>query len=231
MRVGTGKHHYIKISRLTIIVSYLFVGISLVNALSILNPNKTKPPIPISEEIGTSPTFNYEYFDPLNLANEFNFAIYREAELKHGRIAMLAVLGNTLPDIFRDQITPPASVYLSPSNELHFREVPSGLKALITVPLMGWLQILLFIGFFETQVFIQRDKKDLPGDYGLGYFGVRDKANHWRSLESELENGRLAMVAFVIQVIYELITGNTVGSQLIQGEVASKIIDSVEQII
>ncbi len=139
-----------------------------------------KPPIPIEEELGCSPTFNYQFFDPLNLANEYNFAMYREAELKHGRIAMLATLGNLWPDLLRDQITPPPSVYLSPSNELHFRDVPTGLKALSVVPLWGWFQIVLFIAFLETQVLVQRDKKDLPGDYGVGYFGLRDKAKHWR---------------------------------------------------
>jgi hypothetical protein len=150
------------------------------NALSILSPNKMKPPIPISEEIGKSPTFNDQFFDPLNLANEDNFAMYREAELKHGRVAMFAVLGNTLPDVFRDKLVPPPSVYLSPSHDLHFRDVPSGLKALSTVPLLGWIQIFVFIGFLETQVFVQRDMKDLPGDYGLGYFGLRDKSRHKR---------------------------------------------------
>jgi hypothetical protein len=32
----------------------------------------------------------------------------------------------------------------------------------------------------ETQVFIQSDPQDMPGDYGLGYFGRRDKARHER---------------------------------------------------
>ena len=136
-----------------------------IHGLSLLSPNKMKPPLPISQEIGTSPTLNYKFFDPLNLANEYNFASFREAELKHGRVAMLATLGNTLPDIFRDQITPPENVYISPSHGLHFRDVPCGLKALKVIPVGGWVQIILFIGFFETQVFIQRDKKDLPGEY------------------------------------------------------------------
>ncbi len=190
---------------------HCFSSIPKTNGLSILNPNKIKPPIPISSELGTSPTFNYQLFDPLNLCNEDNFASYREAELKHGRIAMLAILGNTLPDIFHSKIIPPCNVYLSPSHNLHFCDVPySGWKALLTIPVMGWVQIVALIGFLETQVFIQRDEKDLPGDYGLGYFGLRDKRRHWRSLKSELENGRLAMVGFTIQIIYELVSGNTV---------------------
>ena len=154
----------------------------MADALSILSPKKMKPPIQISEEFGTSPSLNYQFFDPLNLANESNFASYREAELKHGRVAMVATIGNTLPDIdvIRDRIVPPQALYLSPSHDLHFRDVPSGLGALTTVPVLGWVQIFIFVGFFETQVFVQRDRRDLPGDYGLGYFGLRDKARHER---------------------------------------------------
>jgi len=152
--------------------------------LSIFNSppgrSKIKPPIPISDEIGTSPAFNNQFFDPLNLSNEYNFAQYREAELKHGRVAMVAVLGNTLPDIFREQLVPPEGVLLSPSAGLLFVDVPNGLSALKTVPFFGWVQVLLLVAFLETQVFVQRDKRDLPGDYGLGYFGLRDKARHER---------------------------------------------------
>jgi len=32
-----------------------------------------------------------------------------------------------------------------------------------------------------------------------------------RSLRSELENGRLAMIGFTLQIMYELVTGNTIG--------------------
>ena len=33
-----------------------------------------------------------------------------------------------------------------------------------------------------------------------------------RSLRSELENGRLAMIGFALQIMYELVTGNTIGT-------------------
>lgn len=157
-------------------------SLSIPNPRRILRPNKIKPPIPISEELGTSPSLNYQYFDPLQIANEENFARLREAELKHGRIAMLAVLGNTLPELIPNKIIPPCNVYLSPSQELPFCDVlpPTGITTLTTVPIMGWVQIVVLIGVLETQVFIQRDARDLPGDYGTGYFGLRDKSKHWR---------------------------------------------------
>ena len=149
-------------------------------AFTIFNPTKRKAPISIADELGTSPTFQNKYFDPLNLANEDNFASLREAELKHGRVAMLAVLGNTLPDLFRDQIVPPETMLISPSNNLSFQNIPSGLDALRVVPVFGWFQIVLLIGILESKVFIQRDEKDMPGDYQLGYLGLRNKARHER---------------------------------------------------
>lgn len=198
---------------IAVLVSSQIIGSSSAALIkSILS--KRRAPIEISEEIGCSPTFQGKFFDPLNLATEDNFAIYREAELKHGRIAMLAVLGNTLPDLYRDNIVPPVPFLISPSSLLWFQDVPCGIEALKVVPIFGWLQIISFIGFLENRVFLQRSPQDMPGDYGTGYFGYRNKAYNERALRSELENGRLAMVAFVVQVISELITGASVVDQI-----------------
>ena len=155
------------------------------------------------------PIFNNEFFDPLELADDDNFAVYREAELKHGRVAMLATLGMTLPDFFKNTLVP-EDLYLSKSLELRFQDVPCGLKALSVVPREGWLQILLAVGFVDTFVLVQRDKNSMPGDYSVGYFGLVDKARHENELEAEIEIGRVAMVAFVIQVVEELVTGKSV---------------------
>ncbi len=43
--------------------------------------------------------------------------------------------------------------YLSPSQNLKFADVPSGLAAISKVPLEGWLQVLLVAGLIETQLF------------------------------------------------------------------------------
>lgn len=195
-----------------LLLSYYFINniIKTTGAFSIL-PKRRRAPLAISEELGKSPTFNYKFFDPLQLANEDNFAIHREAELKHGRIAMLATLGNLVPELYRAEPSPVSSWLLSPSNDLTFDEVPCGLKALSVIPFFGWVQLVAFVGVLETQIFIQNDRRDMPGDYGTGYFGVRNKGRNERALLAELENGRLAMVAFLGQVVAELWTGqNTV---------------------
>lgn len=162
-------------------------------AYNILERLAKRPPISISDELGTSPAFNYALFDPLDLAQEENFAFYREAELKHGRVAMLATIGMVVPRYC-----------------LHLPPVACGLGAFREVPRIEWAGMILLVGLLENVVFVSKSDLDMPGDYNVGYFGLVDKARHERSLQSELENGRLAMIAFAVQVLSELTTGETV---------------------
>ena len=125
---------------------------------------KRRAPIPLSEEMGTSPSFQNKYFDPFQFASEDNFAILREAELKHGRIAMLAVIGQIAPDLFWENVNV-GSIYLSKSHEVYFQNVDSGLGALSSVPFFGWVQIVSFVGYLENRVFVQKVQNAMPGDY------------------------------------------------------------------
>jgi len=157
---------------------------------------------------------------------------------------MLATIGNVLPDVLRvladtharaadnTFISSIVRAGASASNNMNmnmnmnimnpqtmdilhlFQDVPCGINAIFTIPFLGWLQILFLIGILEKRVFVQQSPRDMPGDYGTGYFGVRDKARNERSLRSEIENGRLAMVAFVGQVVAELVSGDTALEQI-----------------
>eukprot|EP00559_Dactyliosolen_fragilissimus_P006852 CAMPEP_0184870848 /NCGR_PEP_ID=MMETSP0580-20130426/39024_1 /TAXON_ID=1118495 /ORGANISM="Dactyliosolen fragilissimus" /LENGTH=167 /DNA_ID=CAMNT_0027373181 /DNA_START=519 /DNA_END=1022 /DNA_ORIENTATION=+ len=154
----------------------------------------------------------YIYFDPLELADESNFAKYREAELKHGRIAMLATLGNSLPCLLHADIFHLPEGLQSIQKTLHHK---STLQIVQDLPLLKfWLPFLIMIAFLETRILVQRDKRDMPGDYAIGYFGLRDKGVHERALVCELENGRLAMMAFLGQIVAEIVTGQTVPEQV-----------------
>lgn len=53
----------------------------------------------------------------------------------------------------------------------------------------------------------------MPGDYNTGFFGLRDKTQNEEFLLNELELGRLAMIGFVLQVILELATGESIVTQ------------------
>ena len=165
-----------------------------------------RPPS-LSEELGCSPTISVLlgvsegfYFDPLQVANDGNFARLRECELKHGRVAMLANLGVTVPPLLQE---------LSQQQKWDLPiDWPSAsiVENLLQLDSLDYLRILITCAFLETFVFIQRDPQDMPGDYGTGYFSVRDKGLHERALISELENGRLAMISLVVQIVAEAAT-------------------------
>jgi hypothetical protein len=164
-----------------------------------------RPPLLVSEELGCSPTLSVlftkqsdgYFFDPLKLANDVNFSRFREAELKHGRIAMLATIATSIPPLIHDYV------------DWIPKDYPSGiLKALKQLPTTELVKVVVTCGILETVVFVQRNPTDMPGDYGVGYFGLRDKGLHEAPLISELEHGRLAMLAFVGQVALEYFQGS-----------------------
>jgi hypothetical protein len=173
----------------------------------------------LSEELGCSPTLSklmsqfdeqeqqsmrwkksstneLYYFDPLKLATDTNFPRYREAEYKHGRIAMLVMTDIiVVPGIKRIE-------YL----QLWFQNVPDHAILQNILHLQqndDIIKVIITCGILELFVFVQRDHTDMPGDYGIGYFGIRNKGLHEQQLIVELEHGRLAMISFVFYIILD----------------------------
>ena len=164
----------------------------------------------ISQELGCSPTLSFIFgtskqpnffFDPLQLANDNNFARLRESELKHGRVAMLAVLETMVVPFLR------SSSFFDPQASLALKG--GFLPSIAQTRAVDYMLVLGTCGVLETFVFVQRDIRALPGDYGTGYFGLRDKGANESKLIAELENGRLAMIAVAIQVFNEVLTGES----------------------
>merc|ERR1719387_859607 len=99
-----------------------------------------------------------------------------------------------------------------------FKDVPNGLAALSKVPSAGWLQIFLFCGAMETGVF-QDDPSRAPGDFERGgTLGVpngsgpmTDGEDRKRGLNSEIANGRLAMMAIIGMFFQDGLTGSAWG--------------------
>jgi len=135
-----------------------------------------------------------EKFDPLGLGTEDNIARYTEAEIKHGRCAMIACLGYVLPEWFR---FPGCEAY------------ESGLGALGSLPAEGWFQLIALIGAHEVMV------KPREGGLGAFDFGLGTELLEGQSEEEierkqtvERNNGRLAMVGFSGLVSQELFFGS-----------------------
>ncbi|CAE7399259.1 FCPE [Symbiodinium natans] len=161
-------------------------------------------------EVGV--TLPMKYFDPLGMAKDDDsddFRRRRMAEVKNGRVAMLACMGYIAPEYFR------LPGLCSPSKGLAFADIPNGIQALYKMPAEGWAQIAIFIGFLE--LFPMRQEKDrMPGDFPgfskLGFVGgsaPADPSANQRSLEAEINNGRLAMVAITGMVAQNAFFGTT----------------------
>ena len=144
------------------------------------------------------------FFDPLGLSKNIDkatFDYYRTAEVKHGRVAQLAVLGYVIPELFKF----PGDI----SPGISFASVPNGVGALAAIPALGWLQIFFLIGAVDYRGFLV-----------LGDTEAKDKTPEElaKAKNQELSNGRLAMLAslellrhdsqnYVARIYEHLITG------------------------
>ena len=156
------------------------------------------------------------YFDPLGLTKDGDakkFARFRASEIKHGRVAMIAAMGFIVPEYVR------FPGYLSTSEAVKFEDIPNGLAALSKVPTVGGLQWILFAHALEFGLFRQ-SKDRAPGDFenvgnlGVPFAeGVADPEARKRGLNSELANGRLAMVA-IMGMIFQNGTFGTTGPEM-----------------
>jgi len=136
----------------------------------------------------------------------------RHAEIKHGRVSMYATLGYITPEYYK------FPGFLSPSTGLKFADVPNGLKACSAVPAVGWLQVILFAGCYESFYGYDAYKRGgTPGEYqdGAGSFwkyATQGDANlRKRKLNAELANGRLAMMAIIGMFYQDGLTGSAWG--------------------
>jgi hypothetical protein len=141
-------------------------------------------------------------FDPLYISDNMNLDYLRASEIKHCRVAMLAALGY----VAQEFIHLPGDIF----NERH------ALAAIHKVPLEGWIQIILFISLIEIATFRTTFSFDRePGDFGFDPLGLgKSPQLRRRYQESEIRNGRLAMVAIIAFIVQELVTGKSVVEQL-----------------
>mmetsp|Transcript_86036 Transcript_86036/g.174642 ORF Transcript_86036/g.174642 Transcript_86036/m.174642 type:complete len:211 (-) Transcript_86036:142-774(-) len=156
-----------------------------------------------------------DLFDPLGLAEDTDsFARRRAVEIKHGRIAMAAVVGVI---VHNNHIV--FDGYLSPSQDLKFSDVPTGMAGIAAVPSAGLAQIFLFVALIEL-AWLPASKYD--GDYGVGWFGrdIEDPEEKARKLNVELNNGRAAMMGILGNMVAEQLTGQTMFEQYSAGHIS-----------
>jgi len=135
-------------------------------------------------------------FDPMGLSEiqpDLNYA--REAELKHGRICMLAITGMVVQE---------AGIHLPGER---FTETADPFKAVATVGFIGNLQVFLVIGIIELIYFNKYYDDSTPGDLGWGAKGFEKMIpeKQFRRREVEIVHGRLAMIALTGAVVQTIL--------------------------
>ena len=144
------------------------------------------------------------FFDPLGLAKDAeSFAQYRTAELKHGRVAQLAVIGYIVPEVFKfpGDIAP----------GIPFASIPNGVAAIDAIPALGWAQMFFLIGAVDYYGFLILGDTEGKGKSAEELLTAKNQ---------ELNHGRLAMIATLELLRHDsqqLIGGLYPGDKLITG--------------
>jgi hypothetical protein len=179
---------------------------------------EVKPQLKITDLAGINPPTGL--FDPLGFASDCppgTLLFYREAELKHGRVTMLASLGILVAENFHP---------LFGGNI----DVPA-FKAFQETPLQQfWPAVLLAVGALELASITTFEQpfdkfsgyaikkgwsiKDgrIPGDLGYDPLGLKptDPKEFEIMQNKELNNGRLAMLGAAGMLAQELVSGEKI---------------------
>jgi len=171
----------------------------------------------------------FGFFDPLGLSKGKDveqIRIYREAELKHGRVSMLAALGIIAAEeaeldntpLYGDKIVGPAIYQFQEADQLTGFAFGFGILALIA--------LLEFTGINKGWETVEQKAARDPlnksgsqlapgyvnGDLGFDPLGLAPKdADAFAAMQTkEINNGRLAMIATAGMLVQELINGKGV---------------------
>jgi len=154
--------------------------------------------------VGSEGAWGPYEFDPIGFSKYTELVPhFREAELKHGRIAMLAWVGLVVPDFVR-----------IPGDRYSFEAIPSTLEAhdKLNGAVGVNFQILFWIGLVEfccAKKVFEFNSAEVAGDYGFGVqFLPKDEEGQRKMRLAELKNGRLAMIAFSGGITQAVLTGH-----------------------
>jgi hypothetical protein len=156
------------------------------------------------------------FFDPLGLSegkSDETLAWYRSAELKHGRVSMIATLG----------IVTQGLVGAIPGFPVQDKNAFTALKNCYYTNPSALLQIVLSIAAVEVLCASLESKGlERPGDFGWDPLKIRPKDEEALDLmqTKELKNGRLAMLSVAGMAYQSYVTGQGTIEQLTSGHIS-----------
>jgi len=151
------------------------------------------------------------FFDPLNFCGEQTegkVRFYREVELKHGRVAMLASLGF----LVGEQFHPLFGGNINVPSYVAFQETPLQTfwpAVILVVSIAEVFSVFSFQSPFGQEPWtISLDHE--AGDFGWDPLGLKPtSAAELKEMQTkEINNGRMAMIAIAGMVGQELATGS-----------------------
>lgn len=156
-------------------------------------------------EVGAQPPIGF--YDPLGLVADGDVETFnrlRYVEIKHGRIAMLAVVGHI---VTASGTRLPGDIDYEGTS---FDSIPSGFAAFSAIPSAGIVQIVAFIGFLE--LFVMKDVAgtgEFVGDFRNDAFDLGwdtfSPEEQERKRGIELNNGRAAMMGILGLMVHEML--------------------------
>jgi hypothetical protein len=202
------------IRRMKLAILSLVAGSAAAFAPSSVKTSSTSLKAAADDLVGALPPVGF--FDPLGFAekaDENTLKRYREAELTHGRVSMLAVLGFLVGEkvegssfLFDASIKGPAISHLG--------QVPEGFWAILLITIGAAEQFRAEKGWVDpSEVPVDQPgllKSDyVPGDLGFDPLGLKpeDPEEFMIMQTKELQNGRLAMLAAAGFLAQELADG------------------------
>lgn len=167
-------------------------------------------------------------FDPLGFAPESmdKLRLFREAELTHGRVAMVAAVGFLVQEGFHPMFDVNVPVIRQLDEVLKFSNGMLGGSCLLIAIMfaeinrarIGWVEPEISLPILTEKVAEplaggrwELREGYLPGDVGFDPLGMKpkDEAGLLAMQDKELNNGRLAMIAVAGMTAQELVTGAT----------------------
>ena len=172
-------------------------------------------------------------FDPLGLAN-FDLSIdsatdktrsaalvmrdYRDAELKHGRLAMLAAVAWPL----QERLNPLLAArfhypnLVAETGGLSPSVLNGGLEqSVIPAAVLGFAALISAVELHGLNIKAERGPAWVPGDFGTARIAEPGTEQFASLASGEIWNGRIAMIAMLAYVAQEALTKVPVGNMLI----------------
>mmetsp|Transcript_20070 Transcript_20070/g.58268 ORF Transcript_20070/g.58268 Transcript_20070/m.58268 type:complete len:535 (-) Transcript_20070:6-1610(-) len=139
-------------------------------------------------------------FDPMGISLAIDIRWLREAELKHGRVCMLATVGWIATDL---GLRAPGEAFQVSTIEAHDAMVKFGAMP----QMLCWLGYAELFGFLAIINMMEGKTDRKPGDFGIRLLYPTDERGQYEMQLKELRNGRLAMLAFGGIVTSAVLTG------------------------